>query len=373
MTRITFAAGFLLLALTGGCLLSACNPKKQSIKLPMTIEYTVSAEDTGALLLVNTYYANRFNYTMFDSARFMSERTALIGDFTNWFDGQSLFIRETNGGYCSCSKVSGRVLDYWFDNFDPPVITRGASFKRGNTDVYEAFFIREETDTTWMVIDASLPNLWFDFPWLPGLPVEYSYALRGARVSYVADIPTVGDVKFNPSGYDENCVRVPAEAWAGISPESELGQMSSAIWLYGFLIDEDDNLLNGTVTVESNRRGVINRAQMQLDRGSFDLELLRGERYVLEFAAPNKTRKRIDLDCAKVPDSDDGYLLDVNVQLFETQSLELRRYLELNPVLGLKYLPDSANFVVDRELVERAANDIMMMRSREQGGGRQRP
>ncbi len=365
---------YTLLCLGGALLLHSCTPRKAKIQLPMTIRYTVHANDSGALYLVNTYYAERFEYTMYDSSRFSSRRSALIGDVEMWYDGRSLRVRESNGGYCSCAEVSGAALDFYRSSFDPPnVMMKGQAYDLNGQQVNDAFFVRDETDTTWLTLSTEWPNLWFDLPWIPALPLTYAYRLKNDLVQYTAQEPAAASVEFNANDYDTDCVRIPAVAWVGAGPESEVAKQGNTIWMYGYLIDEEENLLSGTLTVIRKGPEGERRASMKLDQGSYDLELLRGYDYTLEFTAPNMVRKRLDIDCRKVPDTPEGYALDINVALFESQVYELKRYLETTSVLAIAYWPDSAGFVVNKELAERAAKDLELMRSREGNAGRRAP
>lgn len=370
-----FYRRFFLAACTAGCLtLVACNAKKKNVTYPLVAEYSVTSPDTGALALVNTYYAERFMYTMYDSVRFSSERDALIGKFKMWYDGDNLYVRETSGQFCSCAHITGAALNYWNTSYDAPPLELGPpKARKGGEEVREGYFIREG-DTTWIAVNPAIPNMWFDFPHFPGLPVEFSYTLRGAPINYTAERVTTMPATFDADGYDRDCVRIPPLAYVGVDPQSELGQTTESIWLYGYLLDEEENLLFGEVAVQSDRTGVTNYASMRVENGTFDIELLRGENYTITFSAPGKAKKNLRIECDKVPDTPDGYLFDINVQLFESGSVELQRYLEQNPVMVARYDPDSLTFVNDQSHLNRVARDLEMMRSRESGSRmRERP
>lgn len=368
MTLSRLYLRFLLTACTAGCMtFVACNAKKKTIVYPLVAEYLVTSPDTGALALVNTYYAERFNYTMYDSVRFSSERDALIGKFRMWYDGDNLYARETSGQHCSCAHLTGTALEYWNASYDAPPLELGPEKSQKGGDVLrEGFFVRDG-DTTWVAVDPAIPNMWFDFPHFPGLPVEFTYNLRGAPVSYSAQRVTTLPSTFDADGYDNDCVRIPALAYAGVSPESELGQSTESIWLYGYLFDDEENMLYGEVAVESDRKGIKTYATMRIENGSFDIELLRGENYTITFSAPNKAKKHLRIECDKVPDSKDGYLFDINVQLFDSESEELQRYLELTPVMIARFDPELLEFVNDKAHLKQVASDIEMMRERESG------
>lgn len=350
-----------------------CHPSKKNVQYPLTVKYEVSASDTAALQLVETYYATDFRYTAYDTVRFTSLRNSRMGSVFTWFDGTSLYVRETNGHYCSCTNITDEVFDFWMDGFDSPTISREEkSYKLDGRRVYNASFVREETDTTWLVIDEELPNLWFDFPWMPGLPLDYSYRLRDGEVHYRAvSTETSPPPPFDPLNFSSDCVRIPPEAWVGEGPTSDLAASSNRIWLYGFMYDESESLLNGEVGVSSNRNGVRSFATAEIAQGSFDLELLRGQVYTFDFKADGSVNKKMVVDCSNVPEGTEGYLIEIDVELFVQDAIEVNRFLENTTMMRIFYNPDSANFMIDYELANKAAADLELMRQRMNGRPRQ--
>lgn len=354
-----------VLALSIGVLIG-CHPSKKNVQYPFTVTYAVSATDSAALDLVETYYATDFRYTAYDTLRFTSLRNSRMGSVFSWYDGSALYIRETNGMHCACTDITGEVFSFWMDGFDAPVIEReGSAYKLDGRKVYNAQFVREGTDTTWLVIAEETPNLWFDFPWMPGLPVDYSYRLRDAEVHYrMTSMETAPPPPFDPANFSRDCVRIPPEAWVGEGPQSDLAAGSNRIWLYGYMFDEAENLLNGEVGVSSDKGGVKSYASTEISQGSFDLELLRGHVYTIDFKADGSVRKKMVVDCSNVPDNTDGYLIEIDVELFNEGAAEVQRYLDSNPMMRIFYNTDSANFMVDYELATKAAADLDVMRQR---------
>ncbi len=352
--------------LLSGWLLFGCHSSKNATRYPLTVQYEVSATDSAALDLVETYYATDFRYTAYDTLRFTSLRNSRMGSVFSWYDGSALYIRETNGKHCSCTDITGDVFSFWMDGFDTPSIVRGdKSYKRNGRRVYDAHFVRDAADTTWLVIAEETPNLWFDFPWMPGLPVDYSYRLRDGEVHYqLKSMETTPPPPFDPSNFSRDCVRIPPEAWVGEGPQSELAAGSNRIWLYGYIYDENENLLNGEVGVQSNRDGIQTYASTEISQGSFDLELQRGEVYTFDFNADGSVNKRMVVDCSNVPENNDGYLIEIDVELFEQDATEVQRYLENTTMMRIFYNTDSANFMVDYDLATKAAADLETMRKR---------
>ncbi len=354
-------------ALTAGCLLLACNARKSKIQYPIDVNYSVSSPDTGALALVNTYYAERFSYTMYDTIRISSEREALLGNFKTWYDRENLFIRESNGRFCKCSHLTGDLLKLWDESYEQPYMKFGDdSRKRGGEDVIDGFFVREG-DTTWVAVNPKYPNMWFEFPDFPGLPVEFSYKLRDAPVLYSADNIEPSERSFDTNLFDENCVRVPAQAYLGFGIEDDIVDPPYVVWLHGQLLDDDEQALDGSVTVQSTRQGVTQRAVMQTEYGGFDLELLQGYEYIIEFTAPGMVKKRADIDCSKLPEDYSGRVLGLSVKLFESSSLDLRRFLEQTAAIKAEYDPEEELLKIDDAYTKQIADDIMRMRSRETG------
>lgn len=364
--KVTTGAALLI-----AVLLLGCHSSKKNIQYPLTASYEVSASDSSALDLVETYYATDFHYTAYDTARFFSTRNLRDGAVMSWIDEQGLYIRETKGRFCSCTDITGDLFQVWKDGFDSPELLRAASsYKMEGRRVFDARFVREEGDTTWLTIDEETPNLWFDFPWMPGLPVDYSYRLRGGEVHYkLVSSDFKAPTSYDPERFSDDCVRIPPEAWLGEGPQSELAQSSNRIWVYGYMIDEDENLLTGELGVASDRNGRKGFAATEVAQGSFDVELLRGEVYTLDFKAENSVKKKLVLDCSNVPDTDTGYLIEINVELFEEGVEEVQRYLDSNPMMRIYYDTDSANFVVDYALAQQAALDLELMRQRSGGRG----
>jgi hypothetical protein len=137
------------------------------------------------------------------------------------------------------------------------------------------------------------------------------------------------------------------------------------------MYDENENLLSGEVGVGTNRGGVQSYASAEIAQGSFDLELIRGYVYTFDFKAAGTINKRMVVDCSNVPEGTDGYLIEIDVELFEQDAPEVSRFLENTTMMRIFYAPDSANFMVDDALAKKAAADLYMMRQRMGARGRQ--
>lgn len=356
---------FFLSPLTGGCLLISCAGQKAKLELPLVVDYEVQCADTGALALVNTYFAEQFSYTMHDSSHFSSQRSALIGNFHMWYDGEQLYVREFDENFCVCTLVEGELLELWEgDEVDSSFYySEDKREKFLGFDAFRGASILDEEDRTDVLITDDMPNLWFDIRSFPGLPLKYWYTLRDAEVAYVATaIRTDKEVTFDPSGYDRDCVRMPAQAYLGLEPQSDLFPYRTHVWVFGELIDELRNPIAGSVTVESDVNGVKSKASMRCDQGTFDLELLLGGVHVLDFTAPDHVHKRIQIDTRNIEASEGGFLSELSINLFQPENAEVENYMA-NQILGnAAFQPEENMIIFDFEYTQAVMREVNRLR-----------
>lgn len=329
---------------------------------PMVITYSVNSADTGALRLVNTYYAKELRYMVFDEKRKMTHRVLNDGEVSIWYEGDHLYMRETNGDYCTCAELSGPLLEEW--------MTVGASgnftYSEERVDyngwkAYEGYALNDNQDTVKVLINDELPNAWFDQAGFPGLPMEFAYNLRDTPVLYAVESIKAYEKPYDPSGFASNCVRIPGPLFAGVDPESDLDIAGNRIWVYGYIFDEDMDVKTGTLTVENTATG--EQGSMKVEYGSFDVELLPGQRYILDFTAPGKTHKRIEIDALQAPEEGPGFNFDMNVMLFDNDQPELNQYLKESTVSTARYLPEIDNFAFDTLYEAAVAREIERLRN----------
>jgi hypothetical protein len=356
---------FFLSPLTGGCLLISCTSQKAKLELPLVVDYEVQCADTGALALVNTYFAEQFSYTMHDSTHFSSQRKALIGNFHMWYDGEQLYVREFDENFCVCTLVEGELLELWEgDEVDSTYYY--SEDKRDEIlgfKTYKGVSKSESEDRTDVLITDEIPNLWFDIRSFPGLPLKYWYTLRDAEVAYVAAaVRTDKAVTFDPSGYDRDCVRMPAQAYLGLEPKSDLFPYQTHVWVFGELVDEMENPIAGLVTVESDVNGLKSKAAMRCDQGTFDIELRLGGVYVLDFTAPDHVHKRIQIDTRNIEASEGGFLSALTINLFQPENAQVEQYMA-SKVLGIAaFEAEQGNLAFDSEYTEAVMREVTRLR-----------
>jgi hypothetical protein len=357
---------FFLAPLAGGCLLLSCTGQRTKLEFPIVVDYDVQCADTGALALVHTYFAEQFSYVMHDSTHFSSQRNALIGNFHMWYDGDQLFVREFDENFCVCTLLEGDLLKLW-EGDEVDSTYHYSTDKSDEILGYKAFrgasITDQDEDRTDVLVTDELPNLWFDIRSFPGLPLKYWYTLRDAEVSYIATaVRTDKSLTFDPSGYDRTCVRMPAQAYLGLEPSSDLFPYQTHVWVFGDLVDEMENPIAGSVTIESEVNGVKSKAAMRCDQGTFDIELRLGGVYVLDFTAPNHVHKRIQIDTRNIEASEGGFLSALTINLFQPENAQVEQYMS-SKVLGMAaYEPEQGNLAFDFEYTEAVMREVTRLR-----------
>lgn len=331
-------------------LLTACGTENQPShpELPLSIKYTVESTDTAALAMVNTYYADQLNYTIYDSTTLYMRREGLMSAGEKWFDGEHLFIRETEGPYCTCVKLEGQLLQFWLD--DDWLGEVSATGRTGQqlgleTELFAA--VDQMDDTTLIELTRDIPNGWIDKLDLPGMPLRYSYKVRGADVHYTAEAIGQPEATFSPEAYDQKCVHLPAEAYMGFAPNDSVSWSANSIWVYGNLLDGRDQPITGEVAVESGIAGANEAPKAKVEQGLFDIELQAGELYTLDFTAPGYVHQRLEVDCRKMPKDGSNLIMSLDIPLFPANDSTIADYLETTPVGVAAYDPDSATIVFD--------------------------
>ena len=357
---------FFLAPLAGGWLLLSCTGQRTKLEFPIVVDYEVQCPDTGALALVHTYFAEQFSYVMYDSTHFSSQRNALIGNFHMWYNGEQLYVREFDENFCVCTLVEGELLELW-EGDEVDSTYHYSEKKREEFLGYQAYrgasITDKDEDRTDVLVTDELPNLWFDIRSFPGLPLKYWYTLRDAEVSYVATaVRSDKALAFDPSGYDRDCVRMPAQAYLGLEPDSDLFPFQTHVWVFGDLIDELRNPIAGTVSVESDVNGVKTKANMRCDQGTFDIELRLGGVYILDFTAPDHVHKRIQIDTRNIDASEVGFLSALTINLFQPENAEIENYMA-NQILGTAaYQPEEDMIVFDFEYTEAVMREVNRLR-----------
>lgn len=341
-----------------GC--STANPQSETY-LPLSLHYTVESNDTGAIGLVNTYYADSITYTLYDSVHYLMYRTNLMGGATEWYDGDNLYLRTEQGPFCTCVHLQDELLEVWeSDDWISKLNEYGVQGEVLGFETSKYFAVDQLNDTTRIELTHELPNGWIMSRHLSGMPLRYSYKLRGAEVIYRADSVSVPNSTFRPEVFDSACVRQPPAGFIGFSPNDTVSWEGNHVWAFGSLTDESQQPINGEVLVQKGTSGE-NYASMRIEQGMFDLQLLPGEFYLLDFSAEGLTHQILVIDNREMPDDDRSYSLPLEIELFDPQSSEVADYLQTKPFGVAAYNADSANIIFDFEYTRAVRLEVQRM------------
>lgn len=352
---------FLIAAQSAGWL--GCTPDANPAhpQLPLTIHYAVESPDTGALGLVNTYYADAMAYTLYDSVHYSMRRSNLMGGAKEWYDGENLYLRTEQGPFCTCVHLKGELLDVWeSDDWISELTATEQSGQALGFSTQAYFAVDQMNDTTRIELTHDLPNGWIMSRHLPGMPLRYSYKLRGAEVMYRADSVSTTTGRFRPEVFDSACVRQPPAGFIGFSPNDTLNWEGNHVWAFGSLTDMNQQPLNGEVLVQRGTSGE-NFASMRIEQGMFDLQLLPGEFYLLDFSAEGMAHQILVIDNTKMPDDGRSYSLPLEIELFNPASPEVADYLQTKPFGVAAYNADSTNIIFDFEYTRAVRLEVQRM------------
>lgn len=352
---------FMLTAQSAGWLGCKAPDNEPQTQFPLTIHYAVESADTAALGLVNTYYADSMAYTLYDSSHFSMYRTNLMGSAMEWYDGDNLYIRTQQGPFCTCVHLTGELLDVWeSDDWISELTDVEQSGEALGFNTKEYFAVDQLNDTTRIEITHELPNGWIMSRHLPGMPLHYSYKLRGADIHYRAAALNTTDADFRPELFDSACVRQPPAGFIGFSPNDSLSWEANYVWAFGSLTDQRQQPLNGEVLVQRGTDGE-QYASMRIEQGVFDIQLLPGEFYLLNFSAEDMAHQILVIDNTRMPDDGRSYALPLEIELFDTQSQEVAEYLLTKPFGVAAYNADSANIIFDFEYTREVRLEVERM------------
>ncbi|MCH2197635.1 MAG: hypothetical protein MK081_02545 [Flavobacteriales bacterium] len=334
------------------------------IDTPLRASYAISSPDTGAKGLVHTYFGDRMDYLIFDSTHFVMSREALVGKLVQWYDGDNLWIRQMEGEYCSCIQLEGGLLDIWREDEWLQDFTYNESTSEVNGwEVNEGIAMDELGDTTWVALSTQYPNAWFENPTFNGLPLRYQYRLRGAKVTYEVDTIESIDASFDPSGYDYQCVKMPAEAFLGYAPQDTVFVGDNRVWVYGDLTNDFGEYINGELMVESFDGNTTQSAKVRVEQGTFDVELPYGLLYTLDLTADGMVHRRIEIDTRDVPQDGNQITMDLSMSVFAPENNEVDEYLSSTNVGIARYSADAGGIIFDFEYTEAVMAEVERLRN----------
>ena|GEM_PF-2492959 len=359
MKHIYLVLALFVLGLTMS-LFSCSETNSGPLELPLEVHYSINSIDTGVQAMVHAYFGEDMRYILHDSVRVTMERKALLAEVIQWYDVKNLWITERNGDYCTCVHLNGELLDFWKKDEYLQEAKFGASSNNRilGVPVYSGTAKSENGDTTWIECAPEYPNAWYEHSGFPGLPLRYTYKLRGEEVVYEADSISSSVIPFTPEAYNKSCVSIPAEAYMGFSPMDTISWTSDKVWVFGDLLNMDNEYLQGDLLIQTFEYGVESRSKLRITEGVFDVELAPGKRYVMDFWSPGYAHNRISLDCTKMPYDGTNLILDLSNHLIQPANEAVREYTE-NTLMGVaEYIPDSASLVFDFQYTEEVGKEI---------------
>ena len=96
----------------GSFAISSCN---QVPDTPYEVKMTVSCSDSEVLDLVHRYFGQEISYTIFNDQQFRLKRNALMGEYQEWIEGDSLYIQDVGEDYAVSTFLDGEWLDLYLD------------------------------------------------------------------------------------------------------------------------------------------------------------------------------------------------------------------------------------------------------------------
>lgn len=342
---------------------SCVETKHEPLSLPLKVHYSINSLDTGVRGMVHAYFGEEMEYVLHDSVRVSMTRNALLGEVSQWYDGENLWIRERNGDYCSCLHLHDELLDFW--KKDEYLKETNFSSKSKSQilgiDVYEGIAISESGDTTYVACAKDYPNAWYEHSNFPGLPLKYTYKLRQKDVVYLADSIENTTIPFTPEAFSKNCVLTPAGAFMGFSPLDTVQWTTDKVWVFGDLLNMDNEYLQGDLMIQTFENGIESRAKLRIEEGVFDVELSPGKRYILDFWSPGFAHNRISIDCTKMPFKGINLSLDLSNKLIQPANEAVLEYLN-NTLMGVAtYVPETETLEFDFEYTEEVGKEIQRL------------
>lgn len=353
----------ILIVLISAVLLPACNTDVKPT-IPYRVHYSVLSDDQEVRDMVYHYFGSELIYEVYDSSHIYMTRFGSDNKLQHWYNGESLFIREAYGEYCDCVELSGELLRYWLDNEGAPTImfSRDKEEKFG-LEVQQGVIVTDDKDTTWISVAQELMSPWFDMGYISGLPMSYTYRLRGEKVTYAVDSLQNLERVWSVGNWKEKCVQVPPESYLGFTMSDSLGVIGDRVWMSGQIHDDEQQPLSGEVGVYIvNDDGTMEGGVSRIDNGTYDIQMLLGKMYILDFSAENTVHRRLELDLREAPKDGSEYAMHISVLLFEPENEEVDAYCKNQFVGKGRYIAEEQAIGFDFEYTEAVKAETARLR-----------
>lgn len=364
-TQITVKIQYPIFALLlAGVFFASCETDVKPA-IPYRVHYSVLSDDKEVRDMVYQYFGSELVYEVYDSSHIYMTRFGSENNLQHWYNGESLYIREAYGKYCDCVELNGEFLRYWLENESTPTIMFSKDKEQQlGMDVKSGMMVGNDNDTTWISVAEELMSPWFDMGYIKGLPVSYSYRLRGKKVTYQADsIRHLADA-WNIGDWSKQCVRVTPEGYLGFTPFDSLGVTGNRVWMTGRIHDEEQRSINGEVGVYVvNDDGSLEGGISRIDNGNYDIQLALGKVYIIDFKADNTVHRKLEMDLRGVPADNNEYTMDVSILLFEPENAEIEAYCKEQFVGKCKYIPEQDALGFDMEYTDAVKAETARLRA----------
>lgn len=359
LTTMRFFKYFLLFGL-GSLIFNSCSNQPNT---PYQVKMSVDCADEEVLDLVYRYYGQDITYTIFKDDQFKLRREALMGEYQEWIDGDSLYIQDIGEDYAISTFLDGVWLESYLDE---PIVETLAE-----TDEYEDIAgvscqkfigLNSYNDTSWMWVAKSIPNAWITLKDLPGLPLKYQYKVRDQLVTYMTESIEPVEESYDLANWGKGTIE--------LSPSYYLGQESDDLDLNRDVFSADvvfyhmttNEPLEGSLQITSRDGTTEDVAEMMLNGGTARVLLRPGKFYSLLFARPGFSPKRINFNLSAQPLGLGAFSTRMDIGGFPTANLDVINYLFETPIGVGGYDAETDQIVMDSEYSEAVKEELQRIR-----------
>lgn len=351
---------YVLLLSIASFILSSCNNLPNS---PYRVKMSVSSDDPEVLDLVHRYYGEEIHYTIFKDDQFKLKRNALMGEYQEWIQGDSLYIQDIGEDYAISTFLDGVWLDaYLAEPIVETLVDTGEKEEIAGVQCQKFLGLNSYNDTSWIWASESIPNAWITLKDLPGLPLKYQYKVRDQLVTYMAESIEGVDEQFDLDNWGKNTIE--------LSPSYYVGEESDDFDLDRDVLSADlvfydmgnNQPLEGSLQITSRDGTTEEVAEMMLNGGAARVLLKPGKFYSLLFARPGYSPKRINYNLAAQPSEMGAFSTRIDVGGFATSNLDVINYLYQTPIGVGEYNADSLSIVMDASYTEAVKIELQRIR-----------
>jgi hypothetical protein len=340
----------------------ACSPR--SAWDFVQLNYTVSCADQEKEELVHRYWGSGFTITI-DTSGAVFERQAEETRFLFRMNPNGLIYREEKvDGNCATTELKGNKLDFFRNakQADSLVVMKGkrqiGPFKAKGVLIYDENLGKQPAEL-WYTDE--IPSYWPYTSDIPGMMLEYNYALDGKKVKY-----RLGEVLLPaalPEWSEPPCEWIFPEVFL-VNPEVGTIDVNS-YELYGYVKEELTEKSLPYSAVEIFRNDSLYYTTYTDSVGYFKVFLpLQGVYKFVLSAGNNYVPKFIELDLNVPPmvDVSGGFATEVTMMMFESEDQRVWELLQNQPIGKAAYDEPSDNFEFDFDYTAAIQEEIRLLR-----------